>query len=152
MSTPEADYNDRKTAVADLCRQFQVSILYVFGSRALEVWQWLNGERLTLDPANSSDVDMGVKTAVNVHLSVRQKVILAQALEALLNVTRVDLVVMHEIGSFLAVNVIRGERLFADNAYLADEYELYIMRRAGDLAHWERERQDLVLKTKQAGS
>ena len=39
---------------------------------------------------------------------------------------------------FLAVNVIRGERLFCSDRYAADEYELYILRRAGDLAELER--------------
>ena len=37
------------------------------------------------------------------------------------------------------------ERLYAEDEYLADEYELYIFRRAGDCAHLERERVALIL-------
>ena len=68
------------------------------------------------------------------------------ALEDLFDVGRVDLVVLPEADPFLAVNVIRGERLFADNAYLADEYDLYVLRRAADLLPLERERQRLILE------
>ena len=45
----------------------------------------------------------------------------------------------------MAVEVIRGERLYAADEHEADEYELYILRRAGDLLPLERERQALVL-------
>ena len=39
----------------------------------------------------------------------------------------------------------RGERLYARDAYWADEYELYVLRRAGDLAPLERERMAMIL-------
>jgi len=42
--------------------------------------------------------------------------------------------------------VIRGERIFAEDSYLADEYELYVLRRAGDLAELERERMAMILQ------
>lgn len=43
-----------------------------------------------------------------------------------------------------AANVIRGERLFAGDRYLANEYGLYIQRHAGDLRFLERERLALI--------
>jgi hypothetical protein len=46
---------------------------------------------------------------------------------------------------FLAAEIIRGERLFTKDEHEADEYELYVLRRAGDLAPLERERMALVL-------
>jgi hypothetical protein len=58
---------------------------------------------------------------------------------------RVDLVVLQEADPFLAVEIIRGERLYVRDEYEADEYDLYILRRAGDLAPLERERQALIL-------
>jgi hypothetical protein len=58
----------------------------------------------------------------------------------------VDLVILSEADPFVAAEVIRGERLFADDTRLADEYELYILRRAGDLVSLERERMALVLR------
>ncbi len=67
------------------------------------------------------------------------------ALEDFFGCGCVDLVVMPEADPFVAAEVVRGERLFAADDYAADEYELYVLRRAGDLAQLERERMALVL-------
>jgi len=31
---------ERRAALEQICRKFNVAILYVFGSRADEVWEW----------------------------------------------------------------------------------------------------------------
>ncbi len=62
------------------------------------------------------------------------------ALEDLLECPRVDLVVLDEADPFVAAEVIRGERLFARDEDVADEYDLFVLRRAGDLAPSERDR------------
>jgi predicted nucleotidyltransferase len=139
---------DRTEALARLCDEFQVDILYVFGSRAGEVREWLMGDRVSLSPG-PPDVDMGVKAARGVRLSVYDKVRLALALEDLLGVPRVDLVCFSDADPFLAANIVRGERLYARDTYEADEYDLYILRRAGDLAPLERERMALILGEKE---
>ena len=41
-------------------REFNVAILYVFGSRADEVYDWLDGKITELSPG-PSDVDVGAK-------------------------------------------------------------------------------------------
>lgn len=132
-----------RAALEALCRRFQVHILYAFGSRGREALAWLDGDGHGLPPG-PSDLDIGVKPAEP--LDIRRKVELAIALEDLFAVNRVDLVVLPEADPFLAVNVIRGERLFADDSYLADEYDLYILRRAADLLPFERERQRRILE------
>jgi predicted nucleotidyltransferase len=134
----------RTEALAQLCDEFRVDILYVFGSQAGRVREWLAGDRPSLLP-DPGDVDVGVKTAQATRLSVRDKVRLALALEDLLGVTRVDLIWLGDADPFLAANIIRGERLYARDAYEADEYDLYVLRRAGDLAPLERERIALIL-------
>jgi hypothetical protein len=53
--------------------------------------------------------------------------------------------VLPEADPFVAAEVIRGERLFADDEDAADEYDLYVLRRAGDLAPFERERIEMIL-------
>ena len=138
---------DRTKALARLCDEFQVDILYAFGSRAGEVREWLRGERVRLSPG-PPDVDVGVKAVRGVRLSVHDKVRLALALEDLLGVSRVDLVCFSDADPFLAANIVRGERLYARDSYQADEYDLYILRRAGDLAPLERERMALILGEK----
>jgi len=140
----EVQQEERTSTLARLCQELQVSILYAFGSRAREVQEWLEGKRASL-PAGPVDVDVGIKPAQGVRLSVHDKVRLALALEDLLGVARVDLVSLSDADPFLAANVIRGERLYVRDRYEADEYELYVLRRAGDLAPLERERMALIL-------
>ena len=67
-------------------------------------------------------------------------------LEDLLDVDRVDLVIISEVDPFVAANIVRGERIYCEDEYMADEYDLYILRRAGDFIHLERERMALVLR------
>jgi len=119
-------------------------VLYAFGSRSDEVAAWLEGRRGRLDPGGS-DVDLGVLPAPGAHWSVLEKVGLTQALEDLLGCGRVDLLVLPEADPFVAVEVVRGERLWAADPYAADEYELYVLRRGGDLLPLERERIRLIL-------
>lgn len=124
-----------------LCEAYDILILYLFGSQAkAAVHLLLNGEPI---PPTSSDLDVGILPARR--LSVREKVAFAQALEELFRVKRVDLVVIPEADPFLAANIVRGERVYARDSYLADEYDLYILRRAGDLAPLERERMQIIL-------
>lgn len=128
--------------LAELCQQFSIDILYAFGSRGQEAARFIL-ENLPM-PVSASDLDIGVLSARP--LDVHEKVALAIALEDLFDVNRVDLVVLPEADPFLAANVIRGERLYERDSYQADEYDLYILRRAGDLIPLERERQALIME------
>lgn len=135
---------NRQQAVVDLCQEYGIASLYLFGSQSQAVWQWFTtNESLSLMAGH--DVDVGVKSLPERALTVRQKVELAQALESLLNAPQVDLVCLEDADPFLAVNIIRGERLYAADNYAADEYELYLLRRAGDLAPFERARMTAVM-------
>jgi len=136
--------NKQQAALDQICRKFGVAFLYSFGSRSAEVREWLEGRRDRL-PVGPSDTDIGVQPLAGKKWSVREKVEFAGMLEELLAVSRVDLVCLSEADPFVAAEIIRGERLFAADPHEADEYELYILRRAGDLAPLERERMALVL-------
>jgi uncharacterized protein len=127
-----------------LCRRFGIEILYVFGSRAGELRCAIEADG-NLRPGGSSDVDLAVKMSQGQRLAIREKVNLAIALEDLLGVGKVDLVLLSEADPFLAVNIIRGERLYCVDEDGADDYDLYVLRRAGDLARFERERIEKVL-------
>lgn len=135
--------NAHRKQIEALCRENQVRLMYVFGSRAGEVWALLNGDEKSL-PKSASDVDIAVLPAAA--LTLDQKVNLALALEKIFEVERVDLVSLADADPFLAANIIRGERLYASDSYQADEYDLFVLRRAGDLAEMERERMALVLR------
>jgi Polymerase beta, Nucleotidyltransferase len=134
----------RHLRLRQICEQYRVLTLYAFGSQAKRVKNFVEGHQDVL-PLSSSDVDIGVRALSRGRFSVTEKVNLALALEDLFGCKRVDLVSLSEADPFLAAEVIRGERLFTQNEHEADEYELFVLRRAGDLAPLERERMALVL-------
>ncbi len=138
----------QRTQLEDLCREKGVSILYSFGSRAREVQRWAE-EGANLDRHHPSDVDIAVLPRRNAQWTVADKVQLAIALEDLLNVPQVDLISLRDADPHLAADAICGERLFAEDSYHADEYDLYVLRRAGDLLPLLREWQALALEEKE---
>jgi predicted nucleotidyltransferase len=131
--------------LASICLRFGVATLYVFGSRAQEVRQELTHQTIALEH-HRSDVDVGIRPKSGRLCHVRERVELVNSLEDFFGCSRVDLVIIPEADPFVAVEVIRGERLYADDNHQADEYELYLLRRAGDLAPFERQRMEMVLR------
>lgn len=146
-SSSQPAIHERQPLLAQLCSLHQVATLYAFGSRSVEALLWVQGTQQTL-VSSDSDLDIGARPIPGVRWSVVEKVELALALEDFFAVARVDLVVLPEADPFVAAEVIRGERLFARDSYEADEYDLYVLRRAGDLAPLERERIALILRAR----
>lgn len=142
-SSTEYTPDSREEHLAAICREFSIAIVYAFGSRAKEAYSWIREETEKLS-LSSSDLDIGVLPMPGVYLSPKQKVELGIRLEDFFGVSRVDLVFLPEAPPFLASRIIQGERLHADDEYQADEYDLYILRRAGDLMPFHRERLKLL--------
>ena len=126
----------------DVAQRFGLSAVYAFGSRAQELAARARGAR---PPTASSDLDIGVQPLPGRRLSARDRVGLTAELEDLLGTARVDLVVLSEAEPFLALTVIQGELLYCLDPDAQAEDELYILRRAGDLAPYERERRRPIL-------
>jgi len=55
-----------------------------------------------------------------------------------------DLVDARRAAAFLALEIVRGERIFCREPVETDLFELYVLRRAGDLLPFERQRQALL--------
>jgi len=127
-----------------VAREYGVVALYAFGSRCDEFAARVRGKPVPPGPP-ASDMDIAVQLERGRRFSARERVTLTVALEDLLEVGRVDLVVLAEADPFLAVEIIRGELLYSEDPVSQAEDELYVLRRAGDLARYARERQDLVL-------
>ena len=136
---------NRMNKLAEIAQAFDLEIIYAFGSHGEDALKWLKDEQSSLSILSPSDLDIGVKPTSKRKLSVKEKARLSIALEDLLSVNRVDLVILSEADPFLAANIIRGERIYSKDTYLADEYDLYILRRAGDLIPLERERIALIM-------
>jgi predicted nucleotidyltransferase len=136
-----ADIQERLCALA---ARYDLVAIYAFGSRAIEIAARVSGEEVS-NALPTSDADIGVLPVRRRHLAARERVELMLELEDLLEVGRVDLVILSEASPYLALDVVRGELLCATDLDAEAEYQLYVLRRAGDLAPFERERWRMVL-------
>jgi predicted nucleotidyltransferase len=135
--------DDPAGAVARIAQHYGLADISVFGSRAAEFTS--GPDRPAPRGKGDADVDIAVRPAGSRQLTPEDRVELTLALERALAVSRVDLVVLQDAGAFLALAAIRGNLLFCADAVDQAQYELYVLRRAGDLAPFERERQRIVL-------
>ncbi|HTG35436.1 MAG TPA: nucleotidyltransferase domain-containing protein [Thermoanaerobaculia bacterium] len=127
LSNAEIEGEIRAFAASDP----RILAAYLFGSR---------GRR---EETEQSDVDVGVLFRQEV--SLHEVLLLEDALEQRLGLP-VDLIDAGKASAFLALDILRGERVFCADLDRCDEFELYVMRRAGDLAPFERERRRLLLQ------
>jgi len=125
--------------LADVSARYHLDAIYVFGSRAGEVAARVAGRPVAVDHARS-DIDIGVLPARGALRDPWDRGGLVADLETLFDVPRVDVVILPEAPPFLALEVIRGERIYVADPDAEAHYELYVLRRAGDLAHFEQAR------------
>lgn len=130
----------RSAALAALAEDFELADVYVFGSRAADFVQGTGPVGSDRPPAIEPDLDIGVRPVRGRRLSARRRAELVVTLEDLFDIPRVDLVVVPEAPPFLALAVISGELLYCRDPTDQAEYELYVLRRAGDLAPFEQEK------------
>lgn len=103
---------------------------------------YLFGSRTDGTAHERSDVDLGALFRERVGLG--EVVGLEARFEDALR-TSVDLIDIGHSDPFLALDAIRGERIYEADGVACDEFDLYVMRRAGDLAPFEHERRRMVL-------
>lgn len=135
----------RPAVLAELAEDFGLADIYVFGSREADFVQGARSAETDRPPAIQPDLDIGVRPVRGRRLSARRRAELVVALEDLFDVPRVDLVVVPEAPPFLALAVISGELVYCRDSTDQAEYELYVLRRAGDLAPFEQERRAHIL-------
>lgn len=125
-------------ALARIAARYRLRDVYVFGSRAAEIrGRVKTGE---VPEPTDADVDVGVQPETGHTLNAHDRVKLTVDLEDLLDAPRVDLVVLSEARPGLAVDVVKGELLYTSDPRAQAEHELYILRRAADLAPFARAR------------
>ena len=108
----------------------EVRAIYIFGSQAV------GGAR------PDSDLDYGVlyRTRQALATTLRLEEDFEQA-----TARKIHLIDLGRACAFLALDIVRGERVFCRDATETDRFELYVLRRAGDLLPFERQRQALLL-------
>ncbi len=132
--------------ITDICKKQRIADLYAFGSRAAEIAGQVRGQAIKQSEHFASDVDIGVLPIDMPRFGPFQRVSLAIAIEDLFDVARVDLVVLPEADAYLALEIIRGELLYTDNPDRQARYELYVLRRAGDLLPFKKQRMRMIME------
>lgn len=130
----------------EIAEHYSISEVYIFGSRSDEIVARVAGE----EPDSKhpySDADIGIETIPGNKLTAKERVRLTIELEDLFQVPRVDLIVLSEAPPFLALEVIKGDLLYCKDRDLQAEHELLILRRAGDLAFFERRRRETIMRS-----
>lgn len=134
-----------KEKLCEICSRYGVADMYAFGSREKEVAAVLAGTRAGMLPA-ASDLDIGVLPEKRDALNTETKGLLAIELEDLFQVGRVDLVQLNETDPYLALDIIRGELMYTNDPDQQARYELFVLRRAGDLLPFKIERTKMILE------
>jgi predicted nucleotidyltransferase len=122
--------------------RIQRTVSEVAGSDPRILAVYLFGSRIKGEEHARSDVDLAVlfdeprRLSDLVDLEIRFEDALG---------TKVDLVDLGKARPFLALDVIRGERLYGRDSKRCDEFDLYVLRRAGDLAPLEKEHRRMLL-------
>jgi len=131
-----------KEKIIEIAEQYNLQLIYAFGSRAEEALMMAEGkiEHLSEGP---SDLDIGLKPQND--LTIEEKVEITLALEEVFDIARVDLVVLSESPVFLSLRIVTAELLYARDTAFEAEYQLYIMRKAAELIPYERMKEKMVL-------
>lgn len=128
--------------LAKVAARHKLDGICALGSRAAEVRDLIEGTATQL-ASGGSDVDIAVLPRTPLSLDV--KVHLAIELEDLFGVERVDLAVLPEASPTLAFDAVCGELIYVADPIREAEYQLYVMRRAADLAPLQAEWEKTIL-------
>jgi len=137
---------DYSKMIAEICKRNGIADLYAFGSRGAEIAACVRARSIVIPTQHAADVDIGVLPFSLSQFGPLQRISLVIELEDLFDASRVDLVILPEADPFLALEVIRGELLYTDDPDRQARHELYILRRAGDLLPFKKQRIRMILE------
>jgi len=122
---------DRKKVIGDIAERFDCLLIYFFGSQADQGRRYIEGEDMRADFFSDLDIAIVFKESPIEKIKTYGKIYKEMA--ELLEPFNVDLVFMHELGTFFQYEIIRGVRIYEKDEPLADEFEEEIIKRAEDL-------------------
>ena len=125
----------QRETLDQICAEFDLLAVYLFGSRQDDGLRLLAGEAV---PREGSDLDVGVVFRDS-RYDPRRLSLLQVRFEDLFEPLRVDLVPLQRADALFQFNAIDGHRMAAPDSDAADRYELVIMSRAEELLPIQRE-------------
>ena len=134
----------KKQAITDIANRYRIADLYVFGSRKRDILACIIGQPILQQP--ESDVDFGVLPIKLDEWHPARRVKFCIEMEDLFQVDRIDLVLLPEADPYLALDILRGELLYTRDPDQQARYELFVLRRAGDLIPFKKERNRMILQ------
>src|SRR4030067_3426456 len=114
-----------------ICKKYNITLCYLFGSRQNEGKAVLYGEKLEIVDTES-DIDFAVlfmkppKNALETYAS------LSIDFQELVSPFRADLLFLHEVDHLIQLEVIRGINIYSIENELREEYEEKVMMFASD--------------------
>jgi predicted nucleotidyltransferase len=129
------DFMSLQETLTQICEEFGLLAVYLFGSRQDDGLRVLRGEAV---PGEGSDLDVGVVFR-DLRYDPRRLSLLQVRFEDLFEPLQVDLVPLQRLDAIFQFNAIDGHRIAASDTDAADRYELVIMSRAEELLPIQRE-------------
>lgn len=130
-----SDMGEAAATLREICDEFGLLAVYLFGSRAGDGIELLSGGAVS---ESGSDLDVGV-FGVAGSIDAGRLGALQARLAELFSPLRVDLVPLDRVDALFQYRAITGERIAAVDSRAADEKELEVMRRAADLLPFQRQ-------------
>ena len=134
-----------REALDAICQAYAIGDMYVFGSRKQEISAYID-KGATNPLPSTADVDIGIFPKKEEIWEPEKRVNLTIELEDLFRASRVDLLLLPEVDSYLALDIIRGELIYTDDPDRQARYELYVLRRAADLFPFKKDRIRMILE------
>lgn len=119
----------RAAELQSLCREYGLLGIYLFGSRADDGLQLLDGAAV---PAQGSDLDIGL-VFLRHDFPVGHLADLQVRFEDLFAPLRIDLVPLQRVDALFQFRAIDGHRIATSDSTRNDLWELTVMRRAAEL-------------------
>ncbi|MDN5317920.1 MAG: hypothetical protein PWR08_2045 [Thermoanaerobacterium sp.] len=124
-------------ALIDICKKYDIGLLYIFGSQKENALKLLNNEKITvIDPL--SDIDVGIVFKQDIELINDRYNLYAKIyneMEDIFVPYKLDLIFLQEKNSVFQCEALKGVCLYYCSETYKDMYEMKILQKAADFKY-----------------
>lgn len=122
--------------IRNIAEKYGIDVIYLFGSQSENGARYLQGDITNVEDFSDLDAAVSFKSIPSDPMKIYGA--LYKELSEVFEPFNIDLVFMYEVDMLFQYEIIKGIRIFEEDASLADELEEMIMKRAEDLAFKKR--------------